>query len=184
MQHSTLFAPVVTLALWTFVMWAWLYATRIPAIRKARIRLDPDQTKEAFNAQIPPQARWKAGNYKHLLEQPTDSELLRIPRASKFRDATQEPTLEGHLQNMKSQADLTEQIYDRLTAVLNEYADEPDKKALYNAILEALGMLTAIAIAKGNSSAMEEAFEEWKAKTPGLFPVKPFLTKLIAAQFS
>jgi len=69
--RSTLFAPIVALVLWTFVMWAWLYATRIPAIRKARIRLDPEQTKEEFNAQMPPQARWKADNYNHLLEQPT-----------------------------------------------------------------------------------------------------------------
>jgi hypothetical protein len=71
MSHCTLFAPLITLVLWTFVMWAWLYATRIPAIRKNRIRLDPTQSKEAFNAQIPPQTRWKADNYNHLLEQPT-----------------------------------------------------------------------------------------------------------------
>jgi hypothetical protein len=38
---------------------------------KNRIRLDPTQSKEAFNAQIPPQTRWKADNYNHLLEQPT-----------------------------------------------------------------------------------------------------------------
>lgn len=71
MQQSTLFAPLIALVLWTFVMWVWLYATRIPAIRKARIRLDPEQTKEAFNAQIPSEVRWKADNYNHLLEQPT-----------------------------------------------------------------------------------------------------------------
>ena len=71
MQHSPLFAPIIALVLWTFVMWAWLYATRIPAIRKNRVRLDPEQTKEAFNAQIPAQTRWKADNYNHLMEQPT-----------------------------------------------------------------------------------------------------------------
>jgi hypothetical protein len=71
MSHNTLFAPLITLVLWTFVMWAWLYATRIPVIRKNNIPLDPAQSKEAFNAQIPPQARWKADNYNHLLEQPT-----------------------------------------------------------------------------------------------------------------
>ena len=70
-MHSKLLAPVVALVLWTFVMWGWLYATRIPAIRKARIRLDPEQSKEAFNAQLPPETRWKADNYNHLLEQPT-----------------------------------------------------------------------------------------------------------------
>ncbi|QGM45915.1 MAPEG family protein [Methylocystis heyeri] len=71
MRHNLLFAPIIALVLWTFVMWAWLYATRIPAIRKGRIKLIPEQTKEAFNAQIPAQARWKADNYNHLLEQPT-----------------------------------------------------------------------------------------------------------------
>ncbi|MBY6240610.1 MAPEG family protein [Methylosinus sp. Sm6] len=71
MRHSPLLAPIVALVLWTFVMWAWLYATRIPAMRKARMALDPEQTKEEFNAQIPARARWKADNYNHLHEQPT-----------------------------------------------------------------------------------------------------------------
>jgi hypothetical protein len=31
-MHSPIFAPVVALVLWTFVMWVWLYATRIPAL--------------------------------------------------------------------------------------------------------------------------------------------------------
>ncbi len=63
--------PVIALVLWTFVMWAWLYATRIPAIRRHRVTLSPTQTKEEFNAQLPPAVRWKADNYNHLLEQPT-----------------------------------------------------------------------------------------------------------------
>jgi hypothetical protein len=41
-------------------MLAWLYATRVPAIRTARIGLDPGQTKEEFDARIPARARWKA----------------------------------------------------------------------------------------------------------------------------
>ena len=63
--------PVLALVLWTLVMWVWLYATRIPAIRRLRVPLTPTQTKEAFNAQLPPDVRWKADNYNHLLEQPT-----------------------------------------------------------------------------------------------------------------
>jgi len=39
--HSPTLAPVIALVLWSFVMWAWLYATRIPAIRKAGIVFDP-----------------------------------------------------------------------------------------------------------------------------------------------
>ena len=69
-MQTHLLEPMITLVLWTFVMWAWLYATRIPAIRRLHVALDADQSKEAFNAQLPPHVRWKADNYNHLLEQP------------------------------------------------------------------------------------------------------------------
>jgi hypothetical protein len=69
--RNQILAPLITLVLWTFVMWAWLYATRIPTIRRNKIALDPYRTKEEFNAQIPANVRWKADNYNHLLEQPT-----------------------------------------------------------------------------------------------------------------
>ena len=63
--------PAIALVLWTFVMWVWLYATRIPAIRRQRVKLSPTQTKDAMNAQLSPEVRWKADNYNHLHEQPT-----------------------------------------------------------------------------------------------------------------
>ena len=70
-MHSPILAPLVTLVLWTFVMWAWLYATRIPAIRKQKIAFDPHRTAAEFQAQLPASVRWKADNYNHLMEQPT-----------------------------------------------------------------------------------------------------------------
>src|SRR5262245_44123696 len=70
-MQSALFGPVIGLVLWSFVMWAWLYATRIPAIRKYNVALDPRQRREEFQAQLPPEVRWKADNYNHLMEQPT-----------------------------------------------------------------------------------------------------------------
>jgi hypothetical protein len=69
--HSPILAPLIALVLWTFVMWGWMYVTRIPAITRYKIALDPQRTKEEFNAQIPPHVRWKADNYNHLMEQPT-----------------------------------------------------------------------------------------------------------------
>ena len=63
--------PVVALVLWSFVMWAWLYATRIPAIRAAKAPMPPEMTAADLNAVLPPQVRWKADNYNHLMEQPT-----------------------------------------------------------------------------------------------------------------
>ncbi|TJY55545.1 MAPEG family protein [Sinimarinibacterium sp. CAU 1509] len=64
-------APAIALVLWTFVIWLWMYATRIPAIQKARMVLDPYRVKGEQMAELPPQVRWKADNYNHLMEQPT-----------------------------------------------------------------------------------------------------------------
>jgi hypothetical protein len=70
-MHSPLLAPVIALVLWSLVMCAWLYATRIPAIRKIGIVYDPRRTAEEFHAQLPADVRWKADNYNNLMEQPT-----------------------------------------------------------------------------------------------------------------
>ena len=70
-MHKEMLSPLITLVLWTFVMWAWLYTTRLPTIRRNKIALDPYRTIEEFNAHIPAKVRWKADNYNHLLEQPT-----------------------------------------------------------------------------------------------------------------
>jgi hypothetical protein len=63
--------PVVALVLWSLVMWVWLYATRIPAMQKAKVPLDPNMTSAELAAAIPAHVRWKADNYNHLMEQPT-----------------------------------------------------------------------------------------------------------------
>jgi hypothetical protein len=68
---STILQPVVVLVLWSMVMWAWLYATRIPAMQKAKVALDPTLTTAELSARLPPAVRWKADNYNHLMEQPT-----------------------------------------------------------------------------------------------------------------
>jgi hypothetical protein len=70
-MHSPLLAPIIALVLWSFVMCGWLYATRIPAMRKLQFVYDPRLPAEAFHSQLPPQVRWKADNYNHLMEQPT-----------------------------------------------------------------------------------------------------------------
>src|SRR6266478_1156519 len=70
-MRSPILAPLVTLVLWSFVMWAWLYATRIPAIFKKKIVYDPQQLADGFHAQLPAEVRWKADNYNNLMEQPT-----------------------------------------------------------------------------------------------------------------
>jgi hypothetical protein len=69
--HRPILAPLMALVLWTFVMWAWLYATRIPAIRKNKIVMDPQRPGGELLAQLPAEVRWKADNYNNLMEQPT-----------------------------------------------------------------------------------------------------------------
>jgi hypothetical protein len=71
MSVSPIVAPVVALAAWTHVMWFWMYATRIPAIFAAKLKLDPNLPKGQLAASLPPRVRWKADNYNHLFEQPT-----------------------------------------------------------------------------------------------------------------
>lgn len=68
---SPMLAPVVALVIWSAVIWAWMYVTRIPAILKSRMVLDPNMPRGEQMAQLPATVRWKADNYNHLMEQPT-----------------------------------------------------------------------------------------------------------------
>jgi hypothetical protein len=65
--------PVVALAAWTMVMWLWMYATRIPAMSRAKV--DPDSLARdpevRLDKLLPPEVQWKAHNYNHLHEAPT-----------------------------------------------------------------------------------------------------------------
>ena len=70
-MHRPILAPLMALVLWTFVMWAWLYATRIPAIRKNKIVMDSQRPGGELLSQLPAEVRWKADNYNNLMEQPT-----------------------------------------------------------------------------------------------------------------
>ena len=68
---NPILAPVVALVLWSFVMWAWLYATRIPALIKLKIAYDPFLPNSEFIRRLPAEVRWKSDNYNNLMEQPT-----------------------------------------------------------------------------------------------------------------
>jgi hypothetical protein len=72
MYEHGMIAPVVALAIWSFIMLIWLYATRIPAMRAAKI--DPEAFKDdpgAARAKMPVGPARVAANYTHLMEQPT-----------------------------------------------------------------------------------------------------------------
>jgi hypothetical protein len=69
--NSPILGPVVALASWSLIMWLWMYATRLPAIGRAKITLDPRVPPKTLMEQLPAETRWKADNYNHLMEQPT-----------------------------------------------------------------------------------------------------------------
>jgi hypothetical protein len=63
--------PVLVLVAWTLVMWFWLYATRLPAMKRAGI--DPQDAAHpgTYGHRLPFHVRSVADNYNHLHEQPT-----------------------------------------------------------------------------------------------------------------
>ena len=76
-MNSPILAPMVALICWTLVMWVWMYATRLPAMRRAGIdgaRMvggTGPALREALIAKGETRASWVADNYNHLHEQPT-----------------------------------------------------------------------------------------------------------------
>lgn len=67
-QHG-LIGPLLALVGWTFVMWFWVFAVRIPAV--ARLKLDVQESARTGSLPLPPAVRWVGDNYNHLHEQPT-----------------------------------------------------------------------------------------------------------------
>ena len=63
-------SPMLALILWTFVIWFWMYATRIPAMRRAGIDARKIKNKADISA-LPVGVSQIADNYNHLHEQPT-----------------------------------------------------------------------------------------------------------------
>lgn len=65
--------PVVALAAWTLIMCLWMYATRLPAMKAAKV--DPDSLAQDPDASLDkllkPKSQWPAHNFNHLHEAPT-----------------------------------------------------------------------------------------------------------------
>jgi hypothetical protein len=70
MLQYGMIGPVLALIGWTFVMWVWMYATRIPAM--AKLKIDPQEAaRTGEKLKLPPTVTRVADNYNHLHEQPT-----------------------------------------------------------------------------------------------------------------
>lgn len=70
MTDHGLIAPVLALVGWTFVMWVWMYATRIPAMQRAKVDVQ-ELARTGAKLELPPEIARVADNYNHLHEQPT-----------------------------------------------------------------------------------------------------------------
>lgn len=76
-MNKAILVPMLALAAWTMIVWVWMYATRLPAMSRAKI----DGTKmvgstgkslrDDLVAACEHRASWVADNYNHLMEQPT-----------------------------------------------------------------------------------------------------------------
>lgn len=70
LKEPNVLAPVLALILWSLLVWVWMYATRIPAMLKAKI--DPQAARFPGSLDVlPDKVRQVADNYNHLFEQPT-----------------------------------------------------------------------------------------------------------------
>lgn len=70
MSHALFLYSVLALLSWTFVMWFWMYGTRIPAMLKANIDVE-ELSRTGAPLTLPPEVARVADNYNHLHEQPT-----------------------------------------------------------------------------------------------------------------
>ena len=72
MPTSTEFlTPVLALVAWTLVMWFWMYASRLPAMKEAGIDPQDAAYPGTWAHRLRPGVRSVADNYNHLHEQPT-----------------------------------------------------------------------------------------------------------------
>jgi len=69
-EVQAMLTPVLALVTLSLIVWIWMYATRIPAMQKAKI--DPQNARHPGSLDsLPSSARQVADNYNHLMEQPT-----------------------------------------------------------------------------------------------------------------
>jgi len=70
MVQTGMLPPILALVGWTFVMWFWMYVTRIPAMQKAKVDM-AELARTGAKLDLPPEVSRVADNYNHLHEQPT-----------------------------------------------------------------------------------------------------------------
>lgn len=62
--------PFAALALWTFVVCAWLYARRLPYVARHRVPMDRVATPEGIGDTLPEWVNRPSNNFRNLFELP------------------------------------------------------------------------------------------------------------------
>jgi hypothetical protein len=70
-MNAPILQPVVALICWSLLVWLWLYATRLPAIAKAKPDFSIIKNGRSLQGVLPQRVNNVADNYNHLMEQPT-----------------------------------------------------------------------------------------------------------------
>ena len=70
MSGEAILQPMLAMMVLTAVVWFWLYAVRIPAMRKAQRPVQAYTTPETGTLQLPEEANYPSNNFKNLFELP------------------------------------------------------------------------------------------------------------------
>ena len=70
MNPETIFLPMLATMTLTAIVWFYMYARRIPAMRSARISVQTYTTPEKLAEHLPEEVNYSAHNLKNLFEAP------------------------------------------------------------------------------------------------------------------
>lgn len=74
-MQAQILAPAAVLVAWSLIMFFWMAATRLPAMKQASGgglgKARPGGRGQDLEGVVPDRVNWKAHNYTHLMEQPT-----------------------------------------------------------------------------------------------------------------
>lgn len=74
-MQAQILAPAAVLVAWSLIMFFWMAATRLPAMKQSSGgglgKARPGGRGQDLEGVVPDRVNWKAHNYTHLMEQPT-----------------------------------------------------------------------------------------------------------------
>jgi len=87
-----LLRPALGLVGWTFVMEGWMYATRLPAMKKYNVSSDPNTIKEDMDKKIPAHIKWIGESIQSLSTNPSHVSAIRAGNTQNKKAGPREKT--------------------------------------------------------------------------------------------